>query len=110
MGQVGRSQPFQLHERHMVAYMYAEPTLYHYMEALGVPKHWLQDHVGTIVGLYCMYVWEHNVTCEDMFLGAWPLFSGSLLCWMMLRFSFLFSLSLVTTTPVTLCHDTLDLS
>ena len=64
---MSRTQPFQLREGHKVAYLYAETTLYRYMEDLHVPKQWFQASIDQIVNLYGR---EHKVTREDVYLGA----------------------------------------
>ncbi|EIM84603.1 uncharacterized protein STEHIDRAFT_100616 [Stereum hirsutum FP-91666 SS1] len=60
-----RTQPFQLRAGHKTAYLYAESTMYRYMEELEVTKQWFQGNIDHILELYGK---DHSVTKEDVFL------------------------------------------
>lgn len=62
---VGRTQSFQLRMGHKVAYLYAESTVYRYVEDLGVPKQWFQATIDRVLELYGR---EHKISKEDVFL------------------------------------------
>lgn len=64
---MSRTQSFQLRAGHKVAYLYAETTMYRYLENLDVPKKWFQANIDHIMKLYGR---EHQLTKEDLFLGA----------------------------------------
>lgn len=66
---VGRTQSFQLRMGHKVAYLYAESTVYRYVEDLGVPKQWFQATIDRVLELYGR---EHKISKEDVFLGEFP--------------------------------------
>ncbi|KAI0049057.1 hypothetical protein FA95DRAFT_1538888 [Auriscalpium vulgare] len=59
-----RTQSFQLRAGHKVAYLYAETTMYRYLEDLAVPKKWFQANIDQIMKLYGR---ERQLTKEDVF-------------------------------------------
>ena len=57
---------FQLRAGHKTAYLYAETTMYRYMEELDVTKQWFQGNIDHILEVYGK---EHSLTKEDVYLG-----------------------------------------
>lgn len=64
---MSRTQAFQLRSGHKVAHMYAESTVYRYMEDLSIPKKWFEANIDGILEEYGR---DHKLTRGDVFLSA----------------------------------------
>ncbi|KAL0952988.1 hypothetical protein HGRIS_007199 [Hohenbuehelia grisea] len=62
---ISRKYSFPLRAGHKGAFICAESTLYHYMEALDTPKKWFKANIGAIIEQFGSL---HEVQKEDIFL------------------------------------------
>ncbi|KAI0027395.1 hypothetical protein K488DRAFT_90906, partial [Vararia minispora EC-137] len=62
---VSRTHAYQLRAGHKIAHLYAESTIYRYMEDLGVPKAWFIANIDQIMAIYGS---AHKLTREDVLL------------------------------------------
>ncbi|KAG1850073.1 kinase-like domain-containing protein [Suillus tomentosus] len=62
---ISRRHPFPLRAGHKAAFIYAESTMYRFIEDLAAPKDWFKANVNTIVKEYAPY---HPIQKEDVIL------------------------------------------
>ncbi|KAG2099294.1 uncharacterized protein F5147DRAFT_747297 [Suillus discolor] len=62
---ISRRHPFPLRAGHKAAFIYAESTMYRFIEDLAAPKDWFKANVNTIIKEYAPY---HPIQKEDVIL------------------------------------------
>lgn len=63
---VTRRVSFPIRAGHKSAYVYAEQTMYRYIDDLFTPKRWFEANVDRILSLYAK---DHRLQKEDVYLS-----------------------------------------